>query len=252
MGVRMKRALFVLCLALAMAAPTQGGAQSNPVTEQYRIYRAALAANDLEAAERAAEAALAASEARDGDGGSTAVLAMNLALLRLQKGDRAEALAPARRARALAEAQASANVDVELARLTVLRAEYAINPQEGAEPLLQQLRAYGARPGAAAEAYPAAVELGLQAFADQQYDLSAQGWTLAETFGREIGPFARGRAKIGQGAAFIMQEIGPRGRRLTRARMNDAYMALREASEILGPLANEQSPTGDFTLAQRA
>lgn len=72
---------WMLAIVLAVAGPVAAQAP-NPVLTHFRAYRAALESNDLPTAEREAAAALAASEARDGDGGRTAVLALNLASIR--------------------------------------------------------------------------------------------------------------------------------------------------------------------------
>jgi hypothetical protein len=79
----MPRLGFILTLALvALPAAAQ---TPNPVVGHYRAYNAALERGDLATAETEARAALAASEMRDGDGGSTAVLALNLAHVLLQR-----------------------------------------------------------------------------------------------------------------------------------------------------------------------
>ena len=81
------------CVAASAQTP-------NPVIQHYRAYQAALDANDFVAAEREAAAALAASEQRDGDGGRTAVLALNLALVRFNHSDpTARSRRPAARSR---------------------------------------------------------------------------------------------------------------------------------------------------------
>lgn len=54
--------MTALCCAPALA-------QSNPIVQHYRAYVAAMERGDLSAATAEAEAALAASEARDRDGG---------------------------------------------------------------------------------------------------------------------------------------------------------------------------------------
>src|SRR5262249_9144906 len=105
------------CLAalalLSLAASTEAAsAQSNPIAENYRAYPAAIQRGDLAAAEAPAAAAFAASQGQFGDGGRTAVLALNLARLRLAVGKYHEALDPASVAYRVAQAQgAAAGVD---------------------------------------------------------------------------------------------------------------------------------------------
>ena len=82
---------------------------STPIVAHFREYRAALERNDLPAAETAAAAALAASEAAHGS--RTAVLALNLANVRLELGGEYDALTPARTAHALATRFRGSGVD---------------------------------------------------------------------------------------------------------------------------------------------
>ena len=63
-----KISAVLAALMWSLFAPAAAQAP-NPVLQHYRAYQAALDANDLVAAESEAAAALAASEARDGDGG---------------------------------------------------------------------------------------------------------------------------------------------------------------------------------------
>src|SRR5690606_22172944 len=96
-----------------------------PVIVNFREYRAALERNDLPAAEKAAAAALAASEASNGR--RTAVLAFNLATVRLELGGDYDALDPARTAHRLATADDDSGLDGRVATLTLGRAELAAN-----------------------------------------------------------------------------------------------------------------------------
>src|SRR5262249_58511725 len=106
--MRHVRWLFVVLAwgHLTSEAVAQSGAP-NPITSHYRAYREALATGNLAAAEVEAAAALDASAARDGDGGNTAVLAINLAQTRLSLGRRNEAYEPASRAFKIATAGGS-------------------------------------------------------------------------------------------------------------------------------------------------
>ena len=155
--------LAVLAAGLAATASAQTGDAPNPVIAHYRAYRAALERNDMAAAEVAAEAALAASEARDGDGGRTAVLAMNLAQARLDRGRTREALAPAQRAHGLALSRgAQSGVDPLLASLILGRAELAGDDGNEAR-LVAALEQAKGRSDVHTEAYAAAIALNVGA-----------------------------------------------------------------------------------------
>ncbi|HVV32463.1 MAG TPA: hypothetical protein VHC73_04470, partial [Vitreimonas sp.] len=91
------RALLLTALALVLST-TASHAQQETIGQHYHAYTAALQNGDLATAEREAAAALQLSEAQDGDGGHTAVLALNLATTRLSAGHGADALAPAQQA----------------------------------------------------------------------------------------------------------------------------------------------------------
>lgn len=79
--------LHLRTVALAALFATAAIAQEPPsVVAYYQQYSAALEHGDLAAAERAAASALAASEQRDGNGGRTPILALNLAGTRVQLG----------------------------------------------------------------------------------------------------------------------------------------------------------------------
>lgn len=108
-----------------LAAAGQGETPPpNPVVEHYKAYTAALQRQDFATAETEAAAALEASVQAYGDEGRTAVLALNLADVRLVRGNLDAAVAPAQKALALAEARGSASgVDARLARLTLDRAQ---------------------------------------------------------------------------------------------------------------------------------
>jgi hypothetical protein len=84
--MRLRPTVFVAAAFAALLTVASATAQTNPVLQHYRAYAAALERGDLATATTEAQAALAASEARDGDGGRTAVLSLNLATVQLWAG----------------------------------------------------------------------------------------------------------------------------------------------------------------------
>ncbi|MGD2131782.1 MAG: energy transducer TonB [Maricaulaceae bacterium] len=90
--------------------------------DHYRAYNQAVEDNDLIAADQHGEAAWRAAEDEWGDAQETAVLALNLARLRIDEGNAADAREPARRALELAEVGlldgAASIVDAELLAAT--------------------------------------------------------------------------------------------------------------------------------------
>jgi hypothetical protein len=232
--------------AAAIVVSLLGAAQApapNSVLAHYRDYRAAMERDDLAAAESAAEAALAASEARDGDGGRTAVLAINLAHVRLDRGRGAEALAPARRAHDLAAARgAESGVDPLVARLALGRAELAVDGAAGEARLLAALNEAQTRTDIHADAHAAIRALISWAFANRKWR-TAQ--TAAIAAGRHAAgapfseAFGRADARMGEGVAVLFQR-----------RDREAYAAFAEAVAMFRPLADILSPDGEMTIAQ--
>jgi hypothetical protein len=244
----------LICAVTMVCGPAAGQTSANPILEHYRGYRAALDRGDLATAETEAEAALAASDARDGDGGRTGVLALNLATVRLQSGDAAGALAPAQRAYALAQAGVE-GVDASLAELVLGRAELGTQGQSGATRLRAMFATTG-RALAPTEAFLAATELALWSLRRRDYELSRFAWSVAgaNAAGSALGEaYGLGQSRTGEAAAIIMGEVA-RGRR-ERMRLNnarDAHRLLMEAQQALRPLADAQAANLELTLAQRA
>lgn len=246
-------AASVLLFFATMSAPAASQTSPNPVMEHYRAYRAALDQNDLAVAEREADAAERASEARDGDGGRTAVLLLNLAHVRLRLGRAAEALPPAQRAFALAQ-QGATGVDARLAELTLARAELLTLGAPGADRLEALLATPAALPEI--EIYGAAAELGAWAIREEKFERAQFAWSVAAAYpqGALYGEaFGLGVARIAQAAAIIRDEIGSRGgSRMNRDNAHAAYAHLLEADRVLAPLAGIDAPTLHLTYAQRA
>lgn len=255
-----------LCAALAVLvfAVSAAAQAPNPVMEHYRAYNAAMQRGDLAAAEDAAAQALAASEARDGDGGSTAALAANLAQVRLDRGRVSEALAPAQRALQLARANANAGVDPIYAGLLLGRAEL---PRAGqGEPSLVDAVAAAERAGGfEAEIYDAASALGQWAIQRQRYAIGVSAYEAAirASSGDDDGQvIARANAHVGRGVALL---LGDRGRqfgtqrgssgqatRLIDRPNEEAPRAMLEAVRLLTPLMERGISGPQLTRVQAA
>ena len=259
----MKR--FLMCAAAfgvlaysPSAAQTPATAPADPVIQYYRAYDAALGRGDLTGAEAAAVAALAASEARDGDGGSTARLAANLAQVRLDQGRDAEALAPAQRALTIVEAQgAQAGVDSFYARLLVGRAELAARGPSGEQRLRATLGEAAPAQRQRVEAYDAAIDLGEWGLAQGRADVARDAFQIAADLSggqAEIDVLARAQAELGKGIALsILDRPAARvatGSRLLQAPDSQAEDALRIAMELARPYAERDARRGGVTRAQ--
>ncbi len=235
----MLRSVAAFMLGLSLVASATAQAPPNPVMEHFRAYRAAIAQGDLAAADTAAAAALAASEARDGDGGRTAVLALNLATLRLERGHRAGALSPAQRAYRLATARADTDVDPGAARLVLARAA-SVNG-ESREALRVAVTELARDPALANEIFAAASDLGQQEL-DEPRLINAT--RAAEAFGIAVraASAAPGEANIDRARALIAQArallyVSVRRERSTLLTSDEeAHALLHEAADILRPL----------------
>jgi hypothetical protein len=231
----------------------------NPVIEHYRAYQTALEHDDLANAEIAAAAALEASEARDGDGGSTAALALNLATVRFLRGDAAGALAPAQRAAALAAAQGEASrVSPVFAQLVLGRTQIALGDESGAPRVLEALTQAQAMRLSPMEIYDAAVDLGYFSFTRTDFAQSREAWSIAANYAegsRFPTAYALARARVGVAAADVMDDLTRTGLRRGELSEEGAGLAWRELTEavtLLQPLAEVESASGEMTLAQVA
>jgi hypothetical protein len=200
------------CALLAAAAASAASGQQNtapvdPVVSHFREYRAALERDDLRAAEAAATAALEASEAASGR--RTAVLALNLANLRLELGEPYDALPPARTAQRLATTSADAGVDPVAATLTLGRAELAADDPAGASRLLETMSVAVGKEALATDTYNASVALGTWGIEKSDrfgYNVARTAWGTAERLAHTTDDptFARARARTGAGAAIAL------------------------------------------------
>lgn len=249
----MRAVLLSLALAATAASgPAQAQQSNDPVMENYAAYRAALARGDRPAAEQAAEAALAASETRDGDGGRTAVLAYNLAVARLDAGKAAEAHDPAARAFALSESHGSAaGLDPLLTRLVLGQSELTTAPEAGRDRLLAALAHANSTPAIDERAYPAAAALGGWAFGAGQFDVAQTAWSAAAAHSPGTTPVAvllRERAHTGEAVALIAQHAG----NPSAHERDDAFAMLNDVVNALYPYALAERPDHALTPFQAA
>lgn len=251
----MKR-LMAVCAAVVWAACSVASAQTpNPVMQHYRAYRTAMEANDLATAEAEAEAAVTASEARDGQGGRTGVLLLNLATTRLLRGEGAQAVEPAQRAVTLAESSAE-GVGGPLARLTLARAQLATGDAAAAARLQTALADPTAAELGVGDKYVAASELAAWATANAQFEMARAAWRMAadnadgSPYGRD---YSIGSARTGEAVAMLLEEIvGHHGAQLDQGVALSAHQLLVEAKGFLRPLALQAPLAATPNLAQEA
>lgn len=235
--------LSVACVSLlALASRLPASAQvADPVQAAYRAYVAARGRGDAPGAATAAAQALQASEARDGDGGSTAVLALNLALARLDAGRPADAVAPAQRARELAHKGAK-GVDELQARLVLGEAQLTANPEADEQPVVAALSAADKRPDLDDAAYGAGIALTKAALKTRQRLNQVQAWRAvavhADSSGDKTG-LMRGHARTLEAVALI-----------TLQRFRDASGPINEAGRLLVGLAPEQADPAKITMGE--
>jgi tetratricopeptide (TPR) repeat protein len=258
-------AALVMTLALGSGALAQTDTSANPTLEHFRAYRAALAHDDMATAEREASAALAASIARDGDGGVTAVLAINLAQARLALGRTGEAYEPAQRAFAIT-ASGRSNIDPLLARLVLGRAELTDDHwRQGANRLEAALQETVTHPELNGDTYSAAADLGRWYYTQDQYEGAQSAWDIAKRMADAAGQgndYARAEARMGHAAAVFVQAMA--ATISAQARPTDTHIGgnpdaafdaadqeLVEAQNILGPYAYTPSADGGLTQGQR-
>jgi hypothetical protein len=237
------------------AAAAQG---ADPVLMNFREYRAALERGDLVAAETAATAAFAVSHTAHG--ARTAVLALNLANLRLELGKPYDALTPARVAHELATTSAAAGVDPIAAALTLGRAEIAANNRAGARRLLDAFEAAEGHTALETDVYNAAVALGRWGNEDNDYTAARIAWGRAARLAHTTDDpsFAHARAAMSQGVAiaragFDRSMVGHVGIdwTLSPADAKSANDALSIAQLLLRQRAfSDAPPAGELTPVQ--
>jgi TonB family protein len=189
-----------------------------------------------------------------GDAPPTAALAVNLANVRLVRGEPAAAIEPARRALALAEKYGDASgVEIHAVRLLAGRAELPGGEKAAMDRLLQAVRDAQGMPGIQGDAYPAAVELAVAAHEARRYDVAREAWIMSARFARGSRisvEHALGRAKHGEAVArmapLATAQFG--ARRKTELVEIDALLA--DAMDLVHDQAVQAAPGGDLTPAQ--
>lgn len=236
-----------------LAAAGQGETPPpNPVVEHYKAYTAALQRQDFATAETEAAAALEASVQAYGDEGRTAVLALNLADVRLVRGNLDAAVAPAQKALALAEARGSASgVDARLARLTLDRAQLRSGGPFALDRLEKSVNEAVDVPALAALAYPGAVELALYAGEKRAYGMAGNAWaTVVRILRAQANPnrLLIARALLGEASAGIIElSNGPTS---DAAGFRKLGYKIVEAMDLTAPEARKPGPTTDLTAPQ--
>lgn len=250
-------AAVLMCMGVVTTSAAQNAVATDPVVAHFREYRAALDRNDLPAAEAAATAALEASEASQGR--RTAVLALNLAILRLGMSDPARALAPAARAHELATANGDSGVDPLHASLILGRAQLAANERSGAERLRVAIAAAEEAGAPLADAYDAAVVLGDWALSAEAASVGQAAWAAAGRLaehGSGDAELNKARARLLEGVAIFIGGID-RGNTggvgfLATAAAHEAYYAFDDAVKFFELHAFPEQTGETLTFAQTA
>jgi tetratricopeptide (TPR) repeat protein len=263
------RLVFVLsragCAVVALwllAGPAVAATPAELIKTHYQAYDAALERGDLASAEKEAASALAASQEGYGDGGRTAVLALNLAEVRLAQNKNREALEPARQALRLAEKNGPASgVDDRVARLALARIELRTGDKTAFERLQKAVAVAVAAPELARGAYPGAVDLAVSAETLRRYDDASVAWGNIASIARrqpDFPPLLLARAQIGEASnAFLAlagrERIPTTGSRV-KAPSTEPYEKLDAALALVmqstAPAAATPGPTSAPTEAQ--
>lgn len=212
------RSWIGVVVAVALAPMAATGQTSSGMVADFKAYRAAYEAGDLEAAERHAKAALEASEAQASS--KRAVLAINLATVQNDLGNFAEAKATADRASGYIAAGAEG--DARLAQLLAARASLELEEGKAARTVEKLLEQIGAPDAQLAEAtYQAGIALAKQGMSEGNYSRAKVGYgaALAATeLDAEDGIIPRILALTGLGAA----ELAVRNFEQSSIHLNDA------------------------------
>lgn len=244
---------------MAQAAPTP-----SPIMTHYRAYRAAMDAGDTATAETEAAAALEASIARDGDGGRSGILALNLAQVRLQRRRVAEANAPAQQAARISAVRADSGVDPLLARLVLGRSQLVAGAgRDGGAGLSATLQEARTRSDLVDDAYYAAADLGRFYANENLFVSSAEAWGVAAALADPNQPERRvayAEARLGEGIARYSEIVRLQYARHSRPtdthmgpqteRYAEADAAFAEAERILAALAYVDGGGSNLTAAQ--
>jgi hypothetical protein len=249
------RLIGIAIIMLTMMIAPASTLEVSSIRQHYQAYLSALDRGDLQTAVNEAQAALDASVAQDGDGGSTAVLSLNMATTLLLSGQPVEARQHAERALALARNGAN-GVNPVFADLVAARAELgATNEPSAADRLAELLAGADLNDIPAADIYAAASHLGNWGFGNQRHDIARTAWRVASDHpeGSQLGEaYGLGRAKTNEAVAIIVGELDRRGGgRIDREEAEVAHALLSEASLVLWPLSQRETPELELTIAQQ-
>jgi TonB family protein len=255
---------IALLLVAILAVPAAAQQSANPVTAHYRAYRAALERGDLATADTESTAALETAQLDLHSAGTVAALAMNVALVRLSEGHRAQALSPAQLAASLA-GNASSHVDPLAVDIAIKRASLQIGDQSEAQ-LLAALNAAHEHGGLDEYVYDGASDLGGWAYQQHHLRTTADAWRLASQSSpgdSDAAVLSRARALLGLGVVLFQadQASAPEQVAMFDSQVSttndeyrpniDALEALAEAGRIARPLASRPGANGEMTQAQQ-
>ncbi|MBY0564672.1 MAG: hypothetical protein K2P58_10835 [Hyphomonadaceae bacterium] len=250
------RWLFAVVVLFAVCWVADAPAQTNTVMQHYRAYVAALERGDIDTAVVEARAALSASETRDGGGGRTAVLALNLASAELQAGRPSLAQPAAQRAWDLARAGAQ-SVDAAYTELILMRATLGAASDspagEAAARRMEELLFSETQAFPEHDLYAAAIQLGNWSLSRREFATSRRAWALAgaNPAGSELGEeYGLARARTLEAVSIILAELAD-GSRIDEGEAHAAHALLSQAERTLRPMSQIESPTLQLTLAQR-
>ena len=229
--------LIACVLTFTPIASARGEAGApNPVTVHFRASQEAIRRGDLATAENEAASALAVSVERYGDGGRTAVLAVNLAQLRIALRQYPRAVEPARLALRLSEAnQAAAGIDPRFARLLLAQAELHDGGVPEAERLEQAIVEAKNEPAMQADVLAASIELGKRALAEERHRQARVAWaTAVELLEPQASPnsLSLAQARLGLAAAGILELARAEAGNTLNGRLGPTG-AYREYAELL-------------------
>ena len=258
---------FALLLVAILVAPAAAQQPANPVTSHYRAYRAALERGDLATADTEATAALETAQLDPHSTGTVAALAMNVALVRLSEGHRAQALSPAQLAASLA-GNTSSHVDPLAVDIAVKRAALQVGDQSE-EQLLAALNAAHEHGGLDEYVYDGAADLGAWAVTQNHLPVALEAWRLAvatSSGSTDADILSKAHALIEVGITMFYIDVAQappslphQSQPLPLASGSDAggyhpnvgiLTPLAEAARITRPLAMRASSDGRMTDAQ--
>ncbi|MGQ0534183.1 MAG: hypothetical protein ACT4OF_16055 [Caulobacteraceae bacterium] len=246
----LKQMALTLLLCLSNTAWAQ---EASSIDDYVRTYAEARERGDLAAAESAVSAALAASEARDGNGGLTPALAFNVARTRVELGQWRTAYMPAQRAYELSREQgANSPVDPVRAQLLYGRVRLNIEGRYAVGFLRDALERAETREDLVSDRYEAADQFGLWAVEMHRYDLARRAWSIAANAAAGApydAAFARGRARAYEGIAVTLQSV-TRDVYMRSTVVREARERFAEAHPLLQPYAMLDAADGSLTRPQ--